>query len=260
MFLEQIDRYWRVLATGLSFAIFGIGGLLLRVAIFPLINLLFREQHQRTRVARNIIRLAFRAFIEFMRVMGVLRYELKGLERLDRNGLLIVANHPTLLDTVFLMAFVKQADCIVKSGLWNNPFTHGPVRAAGYINNENGPGLVDDCIATLVSGNNLIIFPEGTRSPRNSLHTFKRGVSNIAVRGLRNLTPVVIRCTPSTLGKGDKWWQVPARRMQFSIDIREDIAVESVVSACDSETLAARRLTDYLQNYFAEDNKRHAIA
>jgi 1-acyl-sn-glycerol-3-phosphate acyltransferase len=260
MFFNRVERYVRVLTTGLSFAVFGIGGLLLRVAVFPIINLFFRDQRRRTLVARNVIRLAFRAFIELMRVLGVLRYEVKGLERLDRNGLLIIANHPTLLDTVFLMAFVKRADCIVKSGLWNNPFTHGPVRAAGYIKNENGPRLVDDCIASLAKGSNLIIFPEGTRSPRNGLHDFKRGASNIAVRGLRNLTPVVIRCTPPTLGKGDKWWQVPVRRMHFDIEIREDITVQSFVSDCNSETLAARRLTDYLQNYFAEDNKHHAIA
>lgn len=260
MLLDRIDRYWRVLGTGLSFAAFGAGGLLLRVAVFPAINLLLRTPRTRTTAARNVIRLTFRSFIALMHGLGVLRYEIRGLEKLERQGLLIVANHPTLIDTVFLMAFVKNADCIVKSGLWNNLFTHGPVRAAGYISNQNGPALVEDCIATLVNGNNLIIFPEGTRSPRHGALSFKRGAANVAVRGLRDLTPVVIRCTPSTLGKGDKWWHVPVRRANFSIEIREDIAVQPFVSASDSETLAARRLTDYLQNYFAEDDKHHAIA
>lgn len=258
--LDLLDRYWRVLGTGLSFATFGVGGLVLRAAVFPAINLFFHKQGTRTRVARNVIRLSFRSFIGLMQGLGVLRYELKGLDKLERNGLLIIANHPTLIDTVFLMAFIKRADCIVKNGLWNNLFTHGPVRAAGYINNQNGPELVNDCIATLRMGNNLIIFPEGTRSPRHGALNFKRGAANVAVRGMRNLTPVVIRCTPSTLGKGDKWWHVPARRAHFSIEVREDILVQPFVSACGSETLAARRLTDHLQNYFAEDHKPHAIA
>lgn len=48
---------------------------------------------------------------------------------LERQGLLILANHPTLIDTVFLMAFVKHADCIVNNNLWRNPFTGGPVRS-----------------------------------------------------------------------------------------------------------------------------------
>jgi len=181
------------------------------------------------------------------------------LNRLERSGLLILANHPTLIDTVFLMAFVKNADCIVKSSLWNNPFTRGPIRAAGYINNGDGPGLVNACVTSLRNGNNLIIFPEGTRTPRDGAANFKRGAANVAVRGMFNPTPVTIRCSPSTLGKGDKWWKVPCRRVQISIEVGEDIELEPFVSSANNETLAARRLTEYLQDYFAGGSKRHAV-
>ena len=76
----------------------------------------------------------------------------------------------------------------------------------------------------------------------------------------RNVTPVVIHCSPPTLGKGDKWWQVPCRRMHFRIEVREDIAIHPFVEAADGEAIAARRLTDYLQDYFAEENDRHVVA
>ena len=82
------------------------------------------------------------------------------LERLDRNGLLVLANHPTLVDVVLLVSRLPNADCVVKSRLANNPFTRGPVRATVYICNDNGAGLVDDCIASVRSGHNLLIFPE----------------------------------------------------------------------------------------------------
>lgn len=258
--LDRIGRCWRVVGTGLSFLSFGAGGLLMRVLVFPAINLFIRERLLRITVARNLIRHAFRAFVELMRRLGVLRYEIKGLEKLERNGLLILANHPTLIDTVFLMAFVKRADCIVKSGLWNNPFTNGPVRAAGYIKNDNGPELVEQCIASLKSGNNLIIFPEGTRTPRDGTISFKRGAANIAVRGMQRVTPVTIRCTPPTLGKGEKWWKVPPRGPHFILEVQDDIDVQPFIAATDNDALAARRLTDYLQDYFAEGSKRHAAA
>lgn len=258
--LDQIGRSWRVVGTGISFFSFGAGGLLMRVLVFPAINLLIREQQLRTTVARNIIRYTFRAFVGLMRGLGVLHYEIKGLKKLERKGLLILANHPTLIDTVFLMAFVKRADCIVKSGLWNNPFTQGPVRAAGYIKNENGPELIDQCITSLQAGNNLIIFPEGTRTPRDGTISFKRGAANIAIRGMRKVTPVLISCSPPTLGKGEKWWKVPSRCVHFSIEVQEDIDIESFIAAADNDARAARRLTDYLQNYFAEGSKRHAAA
>ncbi len=256
--LESLSRCWRVLATGLSFIVFGVGGLLLRVAVFPLLNLLVWRRQRRVALARGVIRLAFRGYIGLMRGLGVLRYELSGLEKLERGGLLILANHPTLIDTIFLMAFVKRADCIVKSALWNNPFTGGPVRAAGYINNEGGADLVADCIASLQRGNNLIVFPEGTRTLADGVIRLKRGAANIAVRGGRDITPVLISCQPSTLGKGEKWWRVPARRVQFRIAVQDDLAVAGFLADGASDVMAARALTAFLQQYFTGKQERHA--
>ncbi|ELX10002.1 phospholipid/glycerol acyltransferase [Janthinobacterium sp. HH01] len=254
----RLSLYWRVFATGLSFLVFGIGGLLLRVAVFPVLNVLVRQPERRVKAARTVIRLAFRSYVDLMRALGVLRYEVRGIEKLDRSGLLILANHPTLIDTVFLMAFVKNADCIVKGALWNNPFTRGPVRAAGYINNEGGAELVDDCIASLRRGNNLIVFPEGTRTPADGVISMKRGAANIAVRGARDVTPVLIRCEPPTLGKGEKWWRVPPRRVLIRIDVQDDLAVVACTDTAASEVMAARQLTEFLQNYFTGKCQSHA--
>ncbi|MBI3285453.1 MAG: 1-acyl-sn-glycerol-3-phosphate acyltransferase [Burkholderiales bacterium] len=256
--MQRLGRYWRVFATGLSFAAFGVGGLLLWALVFPVLHLMVRQPERRVACARAIIRLTFLAFVGLMRSLGVLRYEIIGREKLERGGMLILANHPTLIDTVFLMAFVKRADCIVKSRLWNNPFTRGPVRAAGYINNEQGAELVDACIATLRAGNNLIVFPEGTRTPADGVISLKRGAANIAVRGSCAITPVLIRCEPPTLGKGEKWWRVPARFVQFRLEVKEDIQIQRFTAAGYSGVMAARHLTDHLQHYFTEENRRHA--
>ena len=257
--IEWLGRTWRVGATGQSFGLFGIGGLVLRLVVFPLLHVTVRGRTRRVAAARTIIRLAFRAYVDVMRALGVLRYEVSGLEKLERRGLLILANHPTLIDTVFLMAFVRNADCIVKGALWNNPFTRGPVRAAGYISNSgaDGDGLVRDCIASLEDGNNLIVFPEGTRTPAGGAISLKRGAANIAVRGARPITPVVIRCDPPTLGKGEKWWRVPPRRVRFSLHVQDDLPVEPFLQDT-SEVLAARRLTEFLQDYFTGKYQGHA--
>lgn len=256
--LETPARYWRVLATGLCFAAFGLGGLTLRLVVFPLLHLLVWRRQRKTAVARTVIRLVFRVYVGLMAALGVLRYELRGLEKLERGGLLILANHPTLIDTIFLMAFVKRADCIVKADLWNNPFTRGPVRAAGYIANAGGVDLVAECIASLERGNNLIVFPEGTRTPCDGGICLKRGAANIAVRGARDVTPVLIRCQPSTLGKGEKWWRVPARQVRFTIEVQDDLAIAAVIAGQASEVMAARQLTSYLQHYFTGKYQGHA--
>lgn len=255
--LDQAWRTWRVLATGLSFLLFGAGGVLLRVVVFPVMTLFVRGA-ARTAAARAVIRLSFRAFVGVMRGLGVLRYEVTGLEKLARGGQLILANHPTLIDTVFLMAFVRNADCIVKGALWDNAATGGPVRAAGYIKNDDGPQLVDDCLASLHAGGNLIVFPEGTRTVPGTAPVLKRGAAHIAVRGGRAVTPVVISCHPPTLGKGDKWWHVPPRQARFRIDVMDDIGMERFTGNGASDIVAARRLTEYLQQYFMKEGQRHA--
>jgi 1-acyl-sn-glycerol-3-phosphate acyltransferase len=253
--LELAGRWWRVFATGLSFTVFGAGGLLLRVLVFPLLQLLVRAPAARTAAARAVIGWTFRAFVGLMRGLGVLRYEIIGLEKLDRRGLLILANHPTLIDTVFLMAFVKGADCIVKSQLQRNPFTSGPVRAAAYISNEHGAGLIEDCVGSVRAGNNLIVFPEGTRTPASGEISLKRGAANIAVRGACTVTPVVISCRPLTLGKGGKWWRVPVRRAHFRIEVKDDIDIARFTGAGTTNVMAARHLTDHLQLFFTRESQ-----
>ncbi|EGF31514.1 1-acyl-sn-glycerol-3-phosphate acyltransferase [Oxalobacteraceae bacterium IMCC9480] len=255
---DRPGKFWRVLATGFCFATFGIGGLLLRVLVFPLLDLFVRRPRQRVRLARAVIRLAFRGFIGLMQGVGVLRYEVIGVERLARDGLLILANHPTLIDTVFLMALLRRADGIVKAGLWNNPFTRGPVRSAGYVKNDQGPALLANCLASLQEGNNLIVFPEGTRTGDDGVIRLKRGAAHIAVYGQCNITPVLIRCVPMTLAKGTPWWRVPDRPVHFRIEVQDDILVAPFLADGAGEPMAARHLTTYLQTYFTEKSQHDA--
>jgi 1-acyl-sn-glycerol-3-phosphate acyltransferase len=253
---SRIGRYWRVFGTGLSFVAVGIGG----VFVFPVLNIFIRSRQLRSVIARHVIRFTFRCIVGLMRVMGVFQYEISGLERLERHGLLILANHPTLIDIVILMAFVKRADCIVKSKLWRNPFTHATVRAAAYVRNDDyGAQLIEDCVAAVRRGGNLIIFPEGTRTPANGSIVLRRGAANIAVRAQCNVTPVLIGCAPLMLVKGERWWRLPCGPSHYSIEVQEDIDVRSFIAEAGNNVLAARRLTDHLQDYFTQEKVRHGV-
>ena len=146
-----LNRWWRVVATGFSFAAFGLGGLLLGVVVFPLLLVIVRHHQRRSALARWVIHHLFRVFVAMMCLLGVCSVEVRHRERLHRSGLLILASHPSLIDVVFLMSLVRDADCIVKAALLRNPFTRGPVRAAGFVCNDSGPGLIDDCVASGLS-------------------------------------------------------------------------------------------------------------
>ncbi len=251
--LEQIDRAWRVLGTGLCFALFGLGGLVLRFTAFPLLWLLVRERTARERHARGLIRWAMIVFVAVMRTLGVLDVEVIGAERLRRRGALVLANHPSLVDVVLLLALVEDAVCIVKGALSGNPFTRGPVLMAGYIRNSEGPQLVDDAVAALRAGSNLMIFPEGTRTPRSGELTLQRGAANIALRSGVDITPVVIHCRARFLTKDTPWWKVPAQKAQLRLEVGTDISVRPYSDRAAAAGRAARDLTRLLKDYFAKE-------
>ena len=240
--------YWRLLATGLSFFNFGIGGLILRFVVFPTLLLVPGSRHTRQKRARCVIHWAMRLFIGQMRWLGVLSYEANNLrDVLKKPGQLVIANHPTLIDVVFLIGFIPNANCIVRSGLFINPFTRGPLAAAGYIPNKDATQLIEDCSNSLLSGDSLIIFPEGTRTPRGIKHPkLQRGAANIALAASIQPTPVTITCKPLTLCKGEKWYQIPYTRPHWTFQVGQPIEIpgEGVTPR------AARKLTTTISHYF----------
>lgn len=249
----RFNHAWRVFATGACFAVFGVGGLLLGGLLFPLLFLVGNPVRRRA-LARRLVQFSFASHVRLMHRLGVMTYEIRGAERLQRNGLLILANHPTLIDVVLLIAQLPNADCVVKQAVACNPFMRGPVRAAGYVSNNDGAGLIDDCIAAVKAGGNLVIFPEGTRTVPGQPLRLQRGAANIAVRGRLDMTPVRITCTPPTLTKGQKWYRVPSRRFHVQLEVGEDLPIAPFLTgAGDSprgDALAARRVTDHLAHYF----------
>ncbi len=249
----RLDHAWRLLGTAICFAVFGIGGLLLGGLLLPLL-LLVGDPARRRRLARRLVQFSFASHVALMRRLGVMTYEIRGGERLQRNGLLILANHPTLIDVVLLIAQLPNADCVVKQAVACNPFMRGPVRAAGYVSNDDGAGLIDDCIAAVHAGGNLVIFPEGTRTVPGQPLRLQRGAANIAVRGRLDITPVRITCTPPTLTKGQKWYRVPSRRFHVQLEVGEDLPIAPFLAGADDtprgDALAARRVTDHLAHYF----------
>jgi 1-acyl-sn-glycerol-3-phosphate acyltransferase len=245
-----------MIASTLAFVLFGFAGVLLAVGCFPFLRLVFwRSKSQKVRFARQIVQRAFASFVALMRALGLLTYEVSGQERLNRSGMLILANHPSLIDVVFLIALVPNANCVIKRGVRRNPFMRGVVLASNYICNDSGAQLIDDCVQSLHEGNNLIIFPEGTRTPITGMPKLLRGAANIAVRGTRDITPVVIHTNSTSLRKGVPWWYMP-QRMQYEFDIREDIAILPYLQNPGEEALATRRLTEFLQHYFFVEGTR----
>lgn len=246
----RLDYLRRLLGTGFSFSVFGIGGVLLTVLVFPWL-LLIRDPDRRRRTAQRLIAWCFRRFVGLMRGVGIFDYEIVDAHKLDRPGSVIVANHPSLIDVVLLIAEMGEVDCIVKQRLRYNPAMAAPVRAAGYISNAQGPELVDDCCERLARGHRLLIFPEGTRTRPGEPLRFQRGAANIAVQAGADIVPVVIRFSAKTLGKGQPWYHIPDRKFRIRIEVGDSLPVTAYRGEQLAQSVAARRLTEDLRAYYS---------
>ncbi|WP_024304133.1 1-acyl-sn-glycerol-3-phosphate acyltransferase [Pseudogulbenkiania sp. MAI-1] len=249
----RLNYLWRLAMTGLAFALFSEGGLLLTLLVFPFLKLVPAADGRRCRLARRVIQRAFAVFIGFMCRVGIMTLEVKDGERLRAaQGMLVLANHPTLIDVVAIIARMREANCVVKAALWDSPFLGGVVRTTGYIRNDDSETLIADCARSLQQGDNLVIFPEGTRTVPGAPLKFQRGAAHIALASGAPILPVVLSCTPSTLTKDKRWYQIPPQRFHFTLEVGEPLQVAALVPPDTPSSLASRRLSEALQHYFSQ--------
>ena len=116
----SLSRVWRILATGIAFATFMLGGLALALTAFPLLRLWPGTDEAKGRRIRQLIRVSFAAFLKFMTGLGIMGApQVEGVARVLKAGpCLIIANHPTLIDVVLLVSLVQDGNCVVKRALW----------------------------------------------------------------------------------------------------------------------------------------------
>lgn len=248
--VEPSRRLWRIFGTGLSFAVFGVAALGLAVLVFPLCALASDDADRGHARVQRVIHHAYRAFLKMMEGLGLIRTEWRGADALRAPGPhLIVANHPTLIDVIQLISQLPQADCVISMQYARNPFLARAASQAGYITNAQGFAVVEACAEKLRAGRTVVLFPEGTRSSSTGMQRFRRGAAHIALRAGLPLLPVVIDCVPGMLRKGQRWWDVPQRRSEFTLTVLAPIAPQPTGA---SNALEARHLTTTLRERIVE--------
>lgn len=253
MQLNRLNYIWRLAGTGVAFAALFGGGALLALTTFPIVHLTTPPGNRRRERNQVLIHLLFRFYVGMLQFLRLIDLEVSGAEKLkDGAGRLIVANHPSLLDVVLLMALVRRAQCVVKKELWESPYLGRLVRGAGYIRNDlELDAMLTACRTALAEGNSLIIFPEGTRSVPHEPIRLRRGFANIATLLQARIQLVTITCQPPTLVKGENWWIIPPRRPLFRVEVGDCLDASGWLD-CKYRSLAVRKLVRRVEDYYAE--------
>jgi len=169
---ECVRFYWSVGFFWVASLLWSVVAGLLSLLLPPRIG---------ARVGQFLIMVGFRLFLSHMRLLGLFRCDLTALDRLRNDGpLLIAANHPALLDAVLVISRLPRVVCLAKAKLWGNPFLGGCLRLARYLRSDSPLLLVREAKEAILRGEQILIFPEGTRTTTEPVNAFRGGVAVIA--------------------------------------------------------------------------------
>jgi 1-acyl-sn-glycerol-3-phosphate acyltransferase len=156
------------------------------------------------------------------------------------NGRIWVMNHPSILDASYLLKFITNGVCIYKPQIGKNPLYGATAKLANYLPSIGGPDMVRMACGVLEKGEDLIVFPEGTRSTYLNLDQFKPGFALIAKRSKAIIKVLWMESPADFMTKDVSYWRVPELTARITIkqigeiDPRKFDSVEEIFDAVKS--------------------------
>jgi 1-acyl-sn-glycerol-3-phosphate acyltransferase len=235
---------------------FGTGSIVLAVVVFPVLRIAIHPKDTFQKTARTVVSHTFRFFLGMMRFFGVAQFDIPDRARFRSfKSKIVVANHPSMIDVVCLISLIPNADCIVRGSLANSVYA-GVIRQLYIVNSLGYDEMIDLCKQSLAKGTNLIIFPEGTRTPRHGTNPYKKGSARIAFDTHCDIQPVYIGGTDKYgLGKYDSFFSYSrSGNYHYNIYMLPEIKIADYESL--EPQIAAKRLTDKMHEEIADAAKK----
>ena len=226
---------------------FGLGAVLLAIFVFPFIRLFTFHKKDFGIIARAYVSHTFRVFLGNLNICktSLIKVDDKEAYR-NIHGKIIIANHPSLLDFVYIMSLVPNSTCIVRGGLTHTPL-RWVIKQAYITNTTDFNDVLVECKKLTDKGCNVIVFPEGTRSPRVGRNNYKKGAARIALYCNCDVLPLFIGGSDKYgLGKFDPLWSYNhVETYLYDIKMLPVISIEQFKGL--SEPIAAKHLTEEME-------------
>ncbi len=249
---------YRCVSKIIAIICFGLGAILLAIFVFPFIRLFTLHKKDFGIIARAYVSHTFRVFLGNLNICktSLLKVDDKQAYR-NIHSKIIVANHPSLLDFVYIMSLVPNSTCIVRGGLTHTPL-RGVIKQAYITNTTDFNDVLVECKKLTDKGCNVIVFPEGTRSPRIGQNSYKKGAARIALYCGCDVLPLFIGGSDKYgLGKHDPLWSYNHVE-PYLYDIKM-LPVISIGQFKDlSEPIAAKHLTEEMEKVIRSAGDEYA--
>jgi 1-acyl-sn-glycerol-3-phosphate acyltransferase len=148
------------------------------------------------RAALAMTQLWARLVIWALRWSVGVRVEIRGWENLPPGGVVIAAKHQSAFDTIIWLSLLHEPAYVMKKELLRIPLYGWHARKAGMIpvDREGGGaalrGMLRAATARVAAGRQVVIFPEGTRTPVGQRVSYQPGVVAIAAGTGAPVVPV----------------------------------------------------------------------
>lgn len=213
--LKRWGQYARLQLLLMSLGLMSLGWNLVAAVLYPLLPAATGR-----RIGRAAIAYVYRTFWAMASASGLLHMDTRALDVLrNEPGLIIVANHPSLLDAMLVVARLPRCCCIMKASLMRNIFLGSGARLARYLRNDTSLELVRSAVTDLKKGGQLLMFPEGTRTTATSINPLRPGVAVIAKRAKAPIQAILIEAHSPYLRKGWSLWKLPAVPIEFKVHL-----------------------------------------
>lgn len=193
---------------------------------------------------QGMISRIFRIFLRGCELGGIMELDLDDLWRVKgRQGLLLVANHPSMIDVFLVISRVERAICLMKASLTANVFLASGAYLAGYISNRQIDMMIRRAAEAVSQGATLLVFPEGTRTVQQPVNALRPGVGLISKRAKAPLQTIILETNSAYLSKGWPIWRPPEFPMIF----------KARLGACIEPSRGVPETMQQLQQYFESE-------
>ena len=246
---------WRAVFLSIMYPIFALA-CLVTLCIYPFVHIIYRNTSEREKALRRVAHNIAKIWLRTAWLFNVLSY--KPINSHTNNGAstnarLLIANHPTLIDVIILLAREAEVCCVLKSELNRFRILKILINKLGYISNIDPERLLEEGVARLEKGETLLIFPEGTRTvPGLPVH-FRLGAAELAIRANAEIQTIIIHYKGRHLSKDCAWYDFPSAKLQYNIEMGRIFKFSSEKNPIKTRKHAqhARRtLNAELQNYY----------
>lgn len=133
----------------------------------------------------------------WLRLTCGITYSIEGLGNIPDRPVIVMSNHQSTWETIFLYRLFTPICPIIKKELLDIPFWGWAIRLQQPIAidrskpREAGKSLLTQGAQRLAEGLSIMVFPEGTRSPAGKIGRFSRGGAQLATETLTDVVPIL---------------------------------------------------------------------